>query len=392
MFKDLLAPEVQQFIRDHEGDDPRTLSLKHKTILGVPTSLIASQILARAKAKSKIRLYYNTPGIVFPPGINLEQSSSEQTALFKTEIIQKGDSAVDLTGGFGVDSYFLSRIFNQFAYVEMNDDLLKIARHNHLTLGANNIRHYNATSADYVWQMNEVDLVYIDPSRRSENKKVFSLLDSEPNIVELQSQIFQKSKLLLVKAAPLLDVKLGLKQLQFVKHVYVVSVDNEVKELLFLSERNYSGEPIIEAVNLGKTPDRFSFYFSDEESREIECSEPRHYLYEPFSAIIKAGAFKSITKNFPITKIHPNTHLYTSESLSQNFPGRIFKIEHQIKPEKKIAQQFFPEGKANVLTRNYPLSADELKKKTGLIDGGEKFLIAFSSQKMKLALVAVRVK
>lgn len=393
MFEELLATEVQQFIRDHEHDDPRELTLRHKTIHGVPAGLVAQQIIARSKAKTKIPLYYNTTGIVFPPGINLEQSSSEITAKFKTEIIPKTQRAADLTGGFGIDSFFLSKVSDHLDYVEMNDDLQKIARHNHKALGVENIRHYNATSADYVRQMNNIDLVFIDPSRRTETKKVFSLTDSEPNIVELQAAIFEKSKWLLVKAAPLLDLKLAIKQLQFVKNVYVVSVENEVKEILFFSEKNHSAEPVIDAVNFVKEKcERFSFRFSEEESTEISFSEPEQFLYEPFSAILKAGAFKSIVKSFPVTKIHPNTHLYTSDKFIENFPGRIFELEDRVKPDKKSVSVFFPQGKANVLTRNYPLSPDELKKKTGLTDGGEKYLIGFSTQNEKVVVIARRLK
>jgi hypothetical protein len=278
-------------------------------------------------------------------------------------------------------------------YVEMDQPLLEIARHNHKTLGAENIRHYNATSGDYVRQMNDVDLVFIDPSRRTENKKVFTLTGSEPNIVELQSAIFEKSKLLLVKAAPLLDLKLALKQLLFVKNAYVVSVDNEVKEVLFLSERGHSDEAVIEAVNLGKDKsERFSFRFSDEESTTVSFGDPQRFLYEPFSSVLKAGAFKSLAKTFPVTKIQTNTHLYTSDKLVQDFPGRIFEIDDRVKPDKKSVSKYFPEGKANVLTRNYPLSPDELKKKTGLTDGGEKYLIGFSTQKEKVVVVASRLK
>jgi hypothetical protein len=393
VFKELLSPEVQKYVREHEHDDPRQLILQHKTILGIPAALIVQQIIARAKAKSKLPLYYRSPEIIFPPGINLEQSSSEITAKFKTEIVPALRNAADLTGGFGIDSFFLSRVSQYLDYVEMNDDLLKIARHNHKVLGAENIRHYNATAADYVKEMNDLDLVFIDPSRRTENRKVFSLTDSEPDIVDLQSPIFEKSKYILVKASPLLDLKLALKQLQFVKHVYVVSVDNEVKELLFLSERNHSGEPLIEAVNLSKEKsERFAFRFSDEESATILSGDPQRYLYEPFSSVLKAGAFKSLAKTFPVTKIQTNTHLYTSDKLVQDFPGRIFEIEDHIKPDKKSVSKYFPEGKANVLTRNYPSSAEELKKKTGLTDGGERYLIGFSTQKEKAVIVASRIK
>jgi hypothetical protein len=293
---------------------------------------------------------------------------------------------VDLTGGFGIDTYFLSQLFHQFH---------EIARHNHNTLGAANIEYHNTSAEEFLNQLaGPVDLVFIDPSRRSQNKKVFTLSDSEPDIVALQKKIFSKTDLLLIKASPLLDIKLGLKTLADVKKVWVISVENEVRELLFLCEKNFSGEPIIEAVNLLRNEDSesFDFLFSEESMVVVKHADPLLYLYEPNASILKAGAFKTISKHFDLFKIQTNTHLYTSDTLINNFPGRIFKIEALVKPDPKTIKGFFADGKANVTTRNYPLSVDELKKKTGISDGGDQYLIAFSGEDKKFACVASRIK
>jgi hypothetical protein len=390
------SPEVQQFIRDHENDDVKSLVLKHKSIMGIAASAIADQISGRKKAKEKIPTFYETETI-YPPGINLEQSSSEQTATFKAKVLLQAvplcRSLIDLTGGFGVDSFFLSKIFKTIHYVEPNESLLEIVKRNHSSLKGFNITHHNTSAEIFLSEGQEASAIFIDPSRRTERKKVFAFADCEPNVVSLQDEIFKATDTLMIKASPMLDIKLGIQELRFVQKVFVLSVDDEVKELLFLCRKNFQGEPEINAVNLKRNETvSFSFKFSDESNANPQFSDPETFLYEPYSSILKAGAFKLIATEYRLEKIEKNTHLYTSSDLVQNFPGRIFKIISQVKPENKTIAEFFPEGKANVITRNYPLSVDELKKKTGLKDGGEKYLIAFSGQTQKFVTAAERIK
>lgn len=392
----ILSPEVQQYLRDHENNDVKALVLRHKMILGIPASVIADQISGRQKAKEKIPTFYDS-SVIYPPGINLEQSSSEHTATFKAKILMRALPAckrlIDLTGGFGVDSFFLSKVFKSVQYVEPNQGLLEIVKRNHTSLGAFNIAHHNSTAENFLAEEDEASVIYIDPSRRSETKKVFAFADCEPNITVLQDQIFKYTDFLLVKASPMLDIKQGMSELNFVQQVFVVSVDDEVKELLFLCRKDFSGEASINAINLVKdTSDSFAFKFSEEASATSEFSDPKTYIYEPFSSILKAGAFKSIAREYRLEKIQVNTHLYTSADLVHNFPGRIFKVLSEVKPDKKEVIKFFPDLKANVITRNYPLSIDELKKKTGLKDGGEKYLLAFSGQTKKFVVAAERIR
>jgi 16S rRNA G966 N2-methylase RsmD len=401
--KNLLSPEIQKFIHDHEHDDERQLVLKQKEISGVPSAVIAGQIAGRRKAKEKLPLYYQTPGIVYPPTVNLEQSSSEQTARFKASMIFEALSSAttgtlqcgaDLTSGFGTDAYYLSKIFSRFDAVEPDPDLLEIARHNHRLLGARNIEHHNITAEDFLARPGKkADLIFIDPSRRTAGKKVFTLKDSEPDIVSLQSKIYEKTNRLVIKASPLFDISLALREVSFVKNVFVVAVDNEVKELLFFAEKDFEGEPVINSVNLVKQrQDVFAFSFAEEAAATSRFSDPLTFLYEPNAAILKAGAFKIVSENFNIAKLQASTHLYTASDLIEDFPGRIFKIEARVKPGASSVKQFFPEGKANISTRNYPLTVEELKKKTGLKDGGEKFLIGFSGVKEKFLVSASRIK
>jgi len=393
--KTLSSNEVQDFIFAHANDDEKKLLLKHKTLFGLSTSLIAQQISARRKTEIKLPLFHQTKKIIYPPSLNLEQSSSEATAKFKTEIIRKeiGErklKAVDLTGGFGIDSFFLSNAVESFDYVEPDVELLNIVRHNHL-LFKKNIQHHNFNAEDFLKTTSiNYDFICLDPSRRdSKARKIFSLTDCSPDITGLLPQLFEQTKYILLKASPLLDIKLGLNELTSVKKVFVVSVANEVKELLFFLQKDFVGEAIIETYNLepnGNVKHRFDFTFEEESYTVSNFSEPLNYLYEPNASILKSGAFKLIGKKFDLKKLYINTHLYTSNVFQQKFPGRVFKIN-----QLKFDEKNFTSKKANVITRNYPLSAEELKKKLKLNDGGENYVIAFSSQQKKYLVLATRL-
>ncbi len=414
MPENILHPDIQQFIHDYENEDVKALVLKHKEILGLPSAIIAEQISGRKKAKDKLPAWYKSKNIVYPPTLNLEQCSSEITANYKAKILAEGmaNSLVDLTGGFGVDTFSFSKFFNEVHYVESNENLYRIVANNFKQLDAT-IKGHNQTAEDFISELpqrhkdaeegntsrlsasavNSFDAFYIDPSRRKSTQRVFKLADCEPDITVLQDSLFSIAPKILIKTSPLLDIQQGLSELKNVSNVYVVAVKNEVKELLFLCEKDFDKEPIIQAVNIvdENNLDVFSYLIPNEKELHISFGEPQQYLFEPNAAIQKAGAFKSIAKTFGLTKIHPNTHLYTSDKIVSNFPGRVFKIEAVVKSDKKELLKYFPEGKANITTRNYPLTPEALKKKTGLNDGGEKFLIGFSGEKKKFLVVGERI-
>jgi hypothetical protein len=398
LIETLAAEPVQQFIRDHEFADERTIVLRAREISGISAPVIADQIAGRRKAKEKLPIYYNKAGIVYPPGVNLEQSSSAETGAYKQRILAalfpgRKTTCADLTGGFGVDAFFFSLVSDYVDYVEPQQHLLDIARHNHEVLGANNIRYHHTNAEDFLQTSNSYDFIYIDPSRRTAaGKKTFSLKDSEPDIIGLKEKVFDAASTLLLKTSPLLDVQAGIRELHHVKRVYILSVYNECKEVLFVCNKEFSGEPVIEAVNL--TLDKiqtFQFTYAEEGTKVVAYTDPLQYLYEPNASILKGGAFKSVADTYKVQKLHPNTHLYTSGSLVQEFPGRKFVVESLIKGRADEIKNHFPEGKANVTTRNYPLTPVALKKKVGLTDGGDKYLIGFSGQRKKFLAVARRV-
>jgi 16S rRNA G966 N2-methylase RsmD len=396
----LRSPEVQDFIKEHAFDEPHQLLLKHKSIFNVPTALVVDQIVGRKKAKEKLPSWYRNNYVIYPPSVNLEQTSSERAARFKAELLttEFGDvsfekfSGLDLTGGFGVDSFFMAQKIKDLNVVETDEGLLEIAKHNHVHLGNTNIQYNNTTAAEFLKSPPQrFDFVYADPSRRTkENKKVISLNQCEPDLITLQNLIWEITDRVIVKISPLLDIHQGIKEMLHVKKVIVLSIENECKELLFVCEKTFDGEPLIDAVNLDNKTSTISFRMSEERIANAELSDPLKFLYEPNTSLLKAGAFKTVSKIFDAFKIHPNTHLYTSNTLIRDFPGRIFEIENHVSARSSLAK-IFPEKKANVITRNYPLTAEELKKKSGLKDGGEKYLIGFSGLKKKFLVSAKRL-
>lgn len=404
MVHNLVQKQIQRFIHDHENDDVRELVLKKSHIEGIPTSVIANQIACRKKAREKLPLWYNTAEIIYPPIVNLEQASSEATAKFKYEVLGKLTpplippqggilkTGMDLTGGFGVDSFFLSRLFEHYHHVESNAELLEITQHNHQQLGNKNIRYHCTTTEEFLKTFHGTsDFIYLDPSRRTTgNKKVLTLNECSPDITVLLPKLLSKAKIILVKTSPLLDIQRGLSELKSVTDVFAVSVSNECKEILFLCRAGYSEEPAIHAVNLLSPDDEFVFQFSEEKKSAAAFSEPLTYLYEPNASLMKAGAFKTAAVRFGLFKLHQNTHLYTSDKLCDEFPGRIFKLNSLGVPGQ--IQKIFPSRQANIISRNYPLTSEQLKKKLSLRDGGTDYLIAATGLKKKYLIAASRIK
>ncbi len=393
----ILAGVLQDYLRAHDNDDVQKLLLKQHEIHGVPTKYVAQLIAGRQKIKQKLPSWWARTDLLYPPSVNLEQASSEATAKFKRDmivsIIPKHERAADLTGGFGVDAFFLSATVRKFAYVEKDPTLLEIARENFKALHSTNIETYINTAENFIASTTEkFDFIYMDPSRRKAAQKVFKLADCEPDITKLQKSLFLKTDVIIVKASPLLDIQKGVSELDGVAEVHVVAVDNECKELLFVMRQEFQDEPVIKAVDLsnqGSVIREIAFKRSDELNATVQYSSPMKFIYEPGAAVLKAGAFKAISKLYGIAKLAPNTHLYTSDE-RLDFPGRTFRVVRATKLDKQLKNEFAG-GHANILTRNYPLSVEEIKKRAGLKEGGEQYLICTQDQKEKLVLIAERI-
>ncbi|BDD02876.1 THUMP-like domain-containing protein [Aureibacter tunicatorum] len=386
----LLTPELQDFIENHKNDDPHKLSLKFsakKESFDIKEAI--NQIQARQKAKNKLPEWWSRKGLLFPPLISMEQCSSELTAKFKAGLI-KGNSIVDLTGGFGVDCYYLSRNFTKATYIEQYKPLFEIVDHNYKTLEAHHISTLNVNAEEFS-HANTVkfDWVYIDPARRSDvNQKLYKLQDCEPDIVNLKSEIFKFSPNILVKTSPMLDIKQAVKELESVYQIWVISVNNECKEVLY-ALRNVSNEDeaiTITTINLGKNhTDAFETIWDQTVKPKINYHEPKigDFLYEANASIMKAGIFDHLSEKLSIDKIAPNSHLFTNSHLLQDFPGRKFKIEHVLPFDKKKILRCLPDKKANISQRNFHLSPEQIKKKTGIKDGGDIYIFFSTDNKNK---------
>ena len=366
--------EVQQFIKQNTHTDLNKLVLKGSPFKGVSIQEIAQQIQGRQKCIKKLPLWYGTKNTVFPKKINLEQSSSEITAHYKSELI-KGESLIDLTGGFGVDCLYFSKKINHVTHCELNTELSNIARYNCQKFKVKNIEFHTINSFDYLQEKQiKFDWIYIDPSRRNEHKeKVFLLKDCIPNVPKNIEFLFQYSNHILVKTSPMLDITKSMEELKFVKEIHVIAVENEVKELLFILKKNHLGNTNIKTYNHQKK-EKQHFNFEYGVSSSVKYSEPQKYLYEPNAAILKSGAFKQIAAQLKIDKLHKNAHLYTSKKLRNDFPGRTFRINQILNYDKKKILNMLPNAKANISTRNFPETVAQIRKKTKIKEGGQIYL------------------
>ena len=370
-----MGNKIQGFINANLNTDLHSLLLKKSPFPEVSMQEIVQQIKGKKVAEKKFS-FLNQNDIIFPPNLNLEQASSQNTAEFKAQFF-KGEKFIDLTCGFGIDAYFLSQNFKETTLVEQNEALLEVVKHNWKVLGRN-ANFINQKLEDFLNENNQkVDLIYLDPARRdNHNRKVFLLEDLSPNLIEIQEKLTELSDEILVKLSPLIDLQHLVSSLQNIAKIWIVAVKNEVKEVLIYLEKTEK-QPEISCVNLQSNEPDFNFYFSEEKAVVVEYTSPQKYLYIANNSVYKSGAFNLISKRFNLSKLHQNTHLYTSERKIGAFSGRIFVVEELSPKEIKKGEQY------NIITKNYPLKPDEIKKKYKIKDGGEDYLIFCTSVKGK---------
>lgn len=378
MNKHLLDSAVQFYIQEHLHADVHQIALGKSSFPEVSGKELANQIAARRKSARKLPIWFNAPGIYFPALLSVEQCSSEITAAYKAQLAT-GDSLIDLTGGFGVDSFYFSKLIPSVIHCEINEDLSEIAAYNTGLLGQPNISFMTGDSLAFLRDTNQqFSTIYIDPARRSESGKVFMLKDCTPNVVENLELLLKKGNRLLIKTAPLLDISMGLKELAHVAEVHIVSVKNECKELIWILEPGFTGITKIVASTLNTRQKQFSFMLGEESHVEIKGEiTPGSYLYEPDVALLKSGAFNLIAERYHLQKFHSQTQLYTSSSINMAFPGRIFKINEVlsaglIKKEKHLT--------GSVIVRNYPDKAAALVSKYHIKPDDQQFIVFTQSK------------
>ncbi len=376
--------EIKNFIKEYREADLEHLLLKRPGKKEWDWIWIGQQIEGYQKSKKKLPSIASRSQIIYPKRLSIQQCSSELSAKFKRTLV-KGKNCLDLSGGFGIDTIFLAQNFEKVIYVEKDQQLCDIMTHNREVLGLENkidIRHSNAET--FLKKIEEsFDLIYIDPARRdTQGKKVFRFSDCSPDIIMLLELLQEKAKKILIKAAPMLDISQGVRELQYVEEVFVLASSRECKELLFLMGEEKNNNPRITAFQLDSGK-RFSFFADEEILLEAQLSIEGKYLYNPGPSISKSGGYKSLAKSFDLTIAHPNTHLFFSNDIRIDFPGKIYKIQSLIPYGERYD---FGDKKSTIFLKNVLLEKKDILSKYTLKEGDEQFVFAFTSTDGKILL------
>jgi hypothetical protein len=369
----ILKPAVQAYITDHIKDDVSKIALSKPVFEGVSSSELAGQIAAKRKSTHKLPTWYQHKCIYYPSLLSIEQTSSETTAAYKANLAT-GETLIDLTAGFGIDSFFFAQKMERVISCEINPDLSAISAHNASLLGAANLTCIDQDGIEFLTSYSSsIDTIYLDPARRSGSSKVFKLADCTPDVTKHLPLFFAKAQRVIVKTAPLLDISAGLNELQQVKEIHIVSLKNECKELLWVMDKNHNGDTKIVCATINETVKVFSFNLSAvQTAAQIGDELPAGYLYEPDVALLKSGGFNFIGQHFQLQKLQQHSHLYFSNEVKPAFLGRIFAIEallslNELKKEKELV--------GNVIVRNFPEKADSLVKKYKIKANNDDFII-----------------
>ena len=398
------SEETRQFILAHRQEDVRTLALQAGRYPQVDMTDALTQIAGWQMACEKLPAWAAIEGIRYPRHLSMEQCSSQMTARYKADIVRrtlqkadgtenkkKAQSLVDLTGGFGIDCAFMTECFTQATYVERQEELCRLAEHNFSLLGLHHIDIRHTDAVEHLQAMKPVQWIFIDPARRNEHGgKTVAIADCEPDVCLLEEQLLNKADHIMVKLSPMLDLTSSLHQLRHVQEAHIVAVNNECKELLLIlghTETVPDNIPI-HCINLTATSrQEFTFTRQQEQNSSVCCHAdktealqsiaPGRFLYEPNAAILKGGAFRHLSYIYKVEKLHPNSHLYTSEQFIETFPGRSFRITaHCGFSKQEIKAMLGTERKANLTVRNFPTGVTQLRKQLKLAEGGENYLFA----------------
>lgn len=379
-FEKLTRPEVNRFIEKNINKSIPDLILKGSPFEHIDIKDIVNQIVGKKKAKKKLPYWYKNEKVVYPPKLNLEQTSSEITALHKSKLVSC-QNLLDMTGGFGIDSYYLSKKVNTLIYTELNSELCRIVKHNIKAFRVDNFEITNEDSIDLLQKNSQVyNWIYIDPSRRNENTKVFQLKDSLPNIIHHLKVIEKKSEKLMLKTSPMYDLDMGYKELKGVKEVHIISVKNEVKELLWIIDWRKQNSKTIKIYNY-QTKKKYSYTSIDENKEQlagIELSKCCQYLYELDSGIMKSGLNDIIGIRYDLKKLEQYTNLYTSEKRILSIPGKIYKVNTVESINYKKIKKAIKGRQVNLISKNFQLSTDELQKKLKCTIGGKSDYLIFA--------------
>ena len=396
------TPTLRNFIEEHRNDDTTELLLAAHRYQGIDVPFAVEQIEARKRLKGKLPEWYGNAELMMGGRIPAEQCSSEQTAKYKRNIIE-GKSLCDMTGGMGVDFWYMSEGMERAIYTERNETLCEIAKHNFQVLKDDMHPVVEVRSGDgQKMSIPSVDIIYLDPARRAgDGSRVYAMEDCEPNIVQWQEELLKYAQILLVKLSPMVDLTDVLRKLKYVADLYIVAVRNECKEILAKATRTQKEKGLrmgndvqIHCVDfLVDKKIEYTFTLSDEMDLSVSSNGVKSYLYEPDVTLMKAQAFGSLCRRFPVSQLDVETHLMTSDDFIDDFPGRIFEVEEQIPFSSRVLKRLKKEmPQANIATRNFVMSADELRKRTGIKEGGEVYLYGVKVKDVGQMLLKCRKK
>lgn len=375
-----MIPEIddrtKDFIKSHLNDDPFSIALNKDKYISIDIDYAISDIAARLKLKTKMLEWADNFDLIMPKSVNIQQSSSDLTAKFKAEFCD-GLKSIDLTGGFGIDSYFMSLNALQHHYVEPDKELFNIAKHNLSKLSADNLVFYNSTAQEFLNSNDsKFDLVYLDPSRRSAvGTRILKIQDYEPNLINILPTLKNISSKVLVKLSPMLDINEMIQLFPDVCDIYVVSVAGECKELLlYFNFGKDNHEKYIYATELSDK--LYLLKFKNSNQNLIPLSDPKKYIYDFQPALLKSGFSDYYANSMGLHKIAKNTSLYTSDSLINDNSCKSFKVIKSIKPDAKQLTKLIPDMKSVVVRKNFPLPVEELRRKYKIAEGESKYIFA----------------
>ncbi len=386
--------KIKAYIRLHREEDVRLLALKRDGFTADEHLYVLQQIAGWQIAKKKVPSWAENETVVYPVHLSLEQCSSEETAKYKQSVIGEGDVYADLTGGMGVDFSFVARNFKHSYYVEQNEELCDLAQQNLNSLEVSNFEVCHQTMETFLSDNKQFSTVFIDPARRDESgKKVVSISDCSPNLLEWKERLLEVSPSVWIKYSPMLDISLAIKELEKVNELHIVSLNNECKELLFQLTREKSDDVRVKCVNLGKKEESLTYSLAEETACLARyATEMGRYLYEPNASVMKAGAFKILSERFAVNKLAASSHLYTSDERIEAFPGRSFEVKSTFSMNKKeLKEQLGDCKKANITVRNFPLTVNQLRDKLKIGEGGEVYLFATTLGDKKVLVKAKKM-
>lgn len=382
-------PQIRDFIAGHLNDDTAKLMFSAHRYPEFDMPFVVEQIEARRRLRNKLPEWFALSDLIMSGRIPAEQCSSEQTARFKRTVMGEDcRSLCDMTGGMGVDFWYMSRGLERAIYTERQASLCAAARHNFPVLqnaaGCKGVEIEVREGLSTEMPVPDVDVIYLDPARRStDGSRIYEIEDCEPDVIEWQDELLRHCRRLIVKVSPMADITRTIARLRNVTDVYVVSVRNECKELLIIQESEINLDVLVKMHCVDFLPSKtvtFDYVMTEGSAQFITGKKyvslfALKYFYEPDVSIMKAQAFAQLMAQFEVGMLDKDSHYFASESKIENFPGRVFEVDEiiefssrQLKQLKKTLPQ------ANIATRNFPLSPEELKKRTGIRDGGEIYL------------------